>query len=64
MLYLNLRHSQKCAVYHSQIGFINNGKIKAADIEYHIHGGYILDDSEMVLHSQKLLGFQLFVAIN
>ncbi|KAM9663655.1 LOW QUALITY PROTEIN: aldehyde oxidase 3-like [Trichechus inunguis] len=32
-----------------KIGFMNNGKIEAADIEYHIKGGCTSDDSELVI---------------
>ncbi|NP_001295389.1 aldehyde oxidase 3 [Oryctolagus cuniculus] len=32
-----------------KIGFMNNGKIEAADIEYHINGGCTPDDSELVI---------------
>ena len=32
----------------SQIGFMNNGKIKAADIQLYINGGCTPDDSELV----------------
>ncbi|XP_069851873.1 aldehyde oxidase 3-like isoform X1 [Dipodomys merriami] len=32
-----------------KIGFMNNGKIKAADIDYHINGGCTPDDSELVI---------------
>ncbi|NP_001295384.1 aldehyde oxidase 4 [Otolemur garnettii] len=32
-----------------KIGFMNNGVIKAADIEYYINGGCTLDESETVL---------------
>ncbi|XP_044524995.1 aldehyde oxidase 3-like [Gracilinanus agilis] len=32
-----------------RIGFMNNGKIKAADIEYYINGGCTPDESEMVI---------------
>lgn len=31
-----------------QIGFMNNGEIKAADVEYYINGGCTPDESEMV----------------
>ncbi|XP_045150821.1 aldehyde oxidase 3-like isoform X2 [Echinops telfairi] len=32
-----------------KVGFMNNGKIEAADIEYHINGGCTPDESEMVI---------------
>ncbi|XP_006862101.1 PREDICTED: aldehyde oxidase-like [Chrysochloris asiatica] len=32
-----------------KIGFMNNGKIEAADIEYHINGGCTPDESELVI---------------
>ncbi|XP_043851338.1 aldehyde oxidase 3-like isoform X1 [Dromiciops gliroides] len=32
-----------------KIGFMNNGKIKAADIKYYINGGCTPDESEMVI---------------
>lgn len=31
-----------------QIGFMNNGEIKAADVEYYVNGGCTPDESEMV----------------
>lgn len=31
-----------------QIGFMNNGVIKAADVEYYVNGGCTPDESEMV----------------
>lgn len=31
-----------------QIGFMNNGEIKAADVEYYTNGGCTPDESEMV----------------
>jgi hypothetical protein len=39
---------------------MNNGKIEAADIEYHINGGCTPDDSELVCDLQKHLGSQFF----
>ncbi|KAM4836126.1 LOW QUALITY PROTEIN: aldehyde oxidase 3-like [Thomomys bottae] len=32
-----------------KIGFMNHGKIEAADVEYHINGGCTPDDSELVI---------------
>ncbi|XP_057603207.1 aldehyde oxidase 4-like isoform X2 [Hippopotamus amphibius kiboko] len=32
-----------------KIGFMNNGVIKAADVEYYINGGCTLDESELVM---------------
>ncbi|XP_016051352.1 PREDICTED: aldehyde oxidase 4-like [Miniopterus natalensis] len=32
-----------------KIGFMNNGVIKAADVEYYVNGGCTLDESEMVI---------------
>lgn len=31
-----------------QVGFMNNGVIKAADVEYYINGGCTPDESELV----------------
>lgn len=37
-----------CLVIPLQIGFMNNGEIKAADVEYYINGGCTPDESELV----------------
>ncbi|EPY77222.1 aldehyde oxidase structural 2-like protein [Camelus ferus] len=34
---------------HVQVGFMNNGVIKAADVEYYINGGCTPDESELVI---------------
>lgn len=43
-----------------QIGFMNNGVIKAADVEYYINGGCTPDESELVNKDYALpIGYPL-----
>lgn len=50
MISLHRRTIEKIAVIAItlQIGFMNNGVIKAADVEYYVNGGCTPDESEMV----------------
>lgn len=46
-----------------QIGFMNNGVIKAADVEYYVNGGCTLDESETVNKKCAIpVGYQLRMA--
>lgn len=48
-----------------QIGFMNNGEIKAADVEYYINGGCTPDESELVnTPSPKSPSGPFFIYIN